>query len=612
MRFRKVVIGAAAVMMFVGVSTIASGAASNAGRHTVARHVSRTPTLTKAHWLALAKAKALPTTYAHTSFAHALPLGGAAFSSDSYFPNDIPKDQAGTAPTLAAAPVVPTSQFQGGHDNGTSSTLGVNAFDQGQAHTPSFDVEPPDQGLCAGNGFVMEPVNLVLRVYHEHNFAPASPALALETLFGNPYAFGYQGGDVTVQGDVRCYFDHDTNRWYVTQLYVDEDTLTSAFQIAVSTSANPLGSYNVYQVNDTDPSDPGCPCLGDQPLLGVNQNAIFITVNEFPFYGGFNGSVVFALDKAGMVAGHHSVNVWSDTVGLNVPTPDGACSPAPFASTCWYSIQPATSSNEQWGTEYALSALDFVNAGDHRVAVWAFTNTQSITSHTPNIQVSDSIVRSEPYIFPPLVRQKAGPIPLGDVGYGAPEGPLNNNDDRMNQVVYSDGILWSGVNTGVNVGGNLQAGIAWFAVAPYLTLHGVGGIMWNQGYVAPPGADVLFPSIALNDDGQGILNFTLSGPSNYPSAAYEQINRFGAGPVRIAVAGQSPQDGFTEYQGYPNIDPRWGDYSAAVADGDSVFFATEMIQHPNCSDTAFLADTTCGGTRDTYANWGTSLSVFKS
>ena len=216
-----------------------------------ARHVSRTPTLTKAHWLALAKAKALPTTYAHTSFAHALPLGGAAFSSDPTSPNDIPKDQAGTAPTLAAAPgSVPTSQIQGGHDNGTSSTLGVNAFDQGQAHTPSFDVEPPDQGLCAGNGFVMEPVDLVLRVYHEHNFAPASPALALETLFGNPYAFGYQGGDVTVQGDVRCYFDHDTNRWYVTQLYVDEDTLTSRVPDRGEHVGEPAGKPDGI-VNDT-------------------------------------------------------------------------------------------------------------------------------------------------------------------------------------------------------------------------------------------------------------------------------------------------------------------------------------------------------------------------
>src|SRR5260370_28935357 len=28
-----------------------------------------------------------------------------------------------------------------------------------------FSVEPPDQGLCAGNGFVMETVNDVLRVY---------------------------------------------------------------------------------------------------------------------------------------------------------------------------------------------------------------------------------------------------------------------------------------------------------------------------------------------------------------------------------------------------------------------------------------------------------------
>jgi hypothetical protein len=111
------------------------------------------------------------------------------------------------------------------------------------------------------------------------------------------------------------------------------------------------------------------------------------------------------------------------------------------------------------------------------------------------------------------------------------------------------------------------------------------------------------------------VSFTLSGPNFYPTSAYATISRSGVGPVKVAALGQSPQDGFTEYE-YRNgpgpqgqtFRPRWGDYSAAVAVGHTIYFASEYIQSPNCSDAAFKLDTTCGGTRTRAANWGTSIN----
>jgi len=45
---------------------------------------------------------------------------------------------------------------------------GMNHYDQrfgSSAGTNQFSLEPPDQGLCAGNGFVVETINDVIRVY---------------------------------------------------------------------------------------------------------------------------------------------------------------------------------------------------------------------------------------------------------------------------------------------------------------------------------------------------------------------------------------------------------------------------------------------------------------
>ena len=81
----------------------------------------------------------------------------------------------------------------------------------------------------------------------------------------------------------------------------------------------------------------------------------------------------------------------------------------------------------------------------------------------------------------------------------------------------------------------------------------------------------------------------------------------------MVVVGQSPQDGFTEYQGFPGpTRERWGDYSAAIFlpnSGGRMYFANEYIQYPNCMPPAFtLTIGTCGGTRDGNANWGTSVN----
>src|SRR5438552_3573907 len=84
-----------------------------------------------------------------------------------------------------------------------------------------FSVEPPDQGLCAGNGYVMEAVNDVTRVYD-----PSGNALTgvedLNTFFGYAPAIVRStrtfGPFVT---DPSCYFDSSVQRWYLTVLTLE-------------------------------------------------------------------------------------------------------------------------------------------------------------------------------------------------------------------------------------------------------------------------------------------------------------------------------------------------------------------------------------------------------
>src|SRR5262249_32258569 len=170
------------------------------------------------------------------------------------------------------------------------------------------------------------------------------------------------------------------------------------------------------------------------------------------------------------------------------------------------------------------------------------------------------------------------------------------NDDRMNQVVYAAGKLWSGVNTVVKTpNGPTRVGVAYFIVSPSSAGGQAGGSIAGQGYVSVNQGSVLYPSIGVNASGQALICFTVVGPNNFPSAAYASVSTSGAGSVHVAGAGAGPEDGFSGYTAFGGArTARWGDYSAAVADADgSIWLANEYI--PNAA-------------RTSLANWGTFVS----
>ena len=158
---------------------------------------------------------------------------------------------------------------------------GVSSVDS--ANVNGFDVEPPDQGLCVGNGYVVEPVNLALTIYHRNGTVIAGPWISRD-FFGEPPAF--IGSDVNIQGDVRCYFDPTTNTFFATQLFLTTalSPNVSHFDVAVNSSGNPTTPWTIYRFDTTDLTDPGCPCFGDQPLFGIDQDNIYISTNEFSIF----------------------------------------------------------------------------------------------------------------------------------------------------------------------------------------------------------------------------------------------------------------------------------------------------------------------------------------
>jgi hypothetical protein len=325
---------------------------------------------------------------------------------------------------------------------------GLNFYQQRYARGGNqFSVEPPDQGMCAGNGYVVEAVNDVFNVFSQATGASALPdntatnivsgfprnvnhAVDLNSFFGYAPAInrstGVRGQFVT---DPTCIYDAQTQRFFFVVLTLEVVPTTGAFthvnhlDLAVSATSNPTGSWNIYRIDvtndgtNTGGANPG-PFLGDYPHIGADANGIYLTTNAYPWCcNGFSGAQIYALSKAQLAAGAASVTMQHiDTSGMvNAPSDAGSTQPG---FTVWPAQSPGTSQFNlaNNGTEYLLSS----NAADeaqkpvsgaagtrtsNQIVVWTLTNTASLNTASPAVGISNRILTVGQYGVPPKQQQ---------------------------------------------------------------------------------------------------------------------------------------------------------------------------------------------------------------
>ena len=200
----------------------------------------------------------------------------------------------------------------------------------------------------------------------------------------------------------------------------------TAVLIAVSKTSNPLDGFRIFSLNTTNDGMPGtgnnpdCPCLPDQPLIGTDDNGLYITTNE---YSTGDGSFGF-FDSVQRGTDLRCFEAEAGGCGeqrIERTDPGGVCqrwrNTDADTGGIWYTVQPAVTppnkpgndgtSNKMKGIQYFLSALEFFGVPDNRIAVWALTNTNSLQSAAPNVQISLDVVNTATaYVSPPSITQK--------------------------------------------------------------------------------------------------------------------------------------------------------------------------------------------------------------
>jgi hypothetical protein len=363
----------------------------------------------------------------------------------------------GTGP----APTVPNGHKAKSSPQFVSGFEGLNHYQQRYSRGGNqFSVEPPDQGLCVGNGYELEAVNDVLNVFNASGQSVLPDNTATNIVSGFPRDvnhavdlnsfYGYAPAVNRTTGiraqfvtDPSCLYDAATQRFFVVVLTLEVVPTTGAFttvnhlDVAVSQTSNPTGGWNIYRIDVTNDGtntggvNPG-PFLGDYPHIGADANGFYITTNAYPWCcNGFSGAQVYALSKSQLAAGAASVTmVHIDTSGMvNAPSDAGSTQPG---FTVWPAQSPGTASfeNSNGGTEFFMSS----NAADeathpvagtggsytsNQIVVWTLTNTSSLNTASPSLTLTNKILSVGQYSLPPKQHQPGtGAAPTTSVSQG--------------------------------------------------------------------------------------------------------------------------------------------------------------------------------------------------
>jgi hypothetical protein len=478
---------------------------------------------------------------------------------------------------------------------------GLNLYQQRYARGGNqFTVEPPDQGLCVGNGYVVEAVNDVLNVFDmsgnsvlpdntSSNIVSGFPrdvnhAVDLNSFFGYAPAIdrttGVRAQFVT---DPSCLYDAGTGRFFVVVLTLETHpngsfTLENHIDIAVSNSSDPTGTWTIYRVDVTNDgsnnpdSGNACPCLGDYPHIGADANGFYVTTNAYPWNGnGFNGAQIYAFSKAQLAAGAANVTmVHIDTFGaVNAPSDAGSTQPG-------FTVWPAQSAGNQFpgNAEYFLSS----NAADeathpvagfggnytsNQIILWTLKNTSSLNKASPSLNLSNKILTVGQYAIPPKQQQPgSGTAPGTDV----PQGYCINDTTTLlsngqtgcwrllfggepphNEVVSTPDSNDTRMQQVMYANGKLwgaldtainpDSGPQRAGIAWYIINPSAGKLIM-QGYLGATGYDFTYPAIGVTKSGRGVMAFTATGDNLNPSAAFAPIDAIvGVGPWNVVPGG---------------------------------------------------------------------------
>ena len=410
-----------------------------------------------------------------------------------------------------------------------TSFLGADSNDSGFI--------PPDSMGAVGPSQILVFVNGRVRLFDKQG-NPDPNLDVTDTAFWAPVRDGHQVTDPGVE------YDRLSQRWIISGI----NTRSADNRVMLAVSDGPTltdqTSFDYFEFDAGDPL-PGPARFADYPQLAVDNNAIYVGVNEFTSSSGsFAGTSLYVIRKSSVIGPTPSIVV------TGFRTVAGALGQGPD------SPQPATTADPAVGSGYVVGPD---NQLTNRLDVLRVTDPGG----TPSITAS-----------PLQITIPATALPLPVPAQGT-TGGLDALDDRYFEAMIAKGpdgsdTLWTAQNIRVNASG-VGSGSGDRDAARWYQLGNLGTdpptIVQSGTLFDTAGSNPRFfwmPSIAMNGQGHASLNASTAG--NGRRAEVAGSGRLATDPLNTTEAFDLIQSSNSGYNLGASAPRRWGDFSQTVVD----------------------------------------------
>ncbi len=451
-------------------------------------------------------------------------------------PGHVHTDRGASPGQQSIGPLAPSGSQPQGRPRPDAPALTTNF--NGISYTQTF---PPDPVIAAG------PSNLVLATNGSVTIRDKTGALiastSLETFFSSVSAVGEN-----LVFDPRVLFDMGSARFFLSATgQIDNPrcslgTCVSHFFLAVSKSSSPTttgsSDWYLYAFDATLDGSTVTTNWADFPGLGVDGTTVVLTANMFSFRRGvFQRAKIRILNKSVLIVG--GAVTWTDFVGMTDPS-TGLLS---------FSLQPALTFGSP-GTFFLASASSTV--GSCNIVVWGIANPLSSPTLSRLPATAGGTCND-----PPAAAQLGGGT------------PLDTGDNRLLNLVYRNGSLWTAQPIAMNFGSGNVSAARWVQIA---VSGWPGAVSFTQDSTF--GADAIwyfYPTVMVDASNNLGIILARSSASEYGSAYYTA--RQGTDPpdtlqpsalLKAGMANQNLKDssGLNRYGDYLGIslDPNDGSF----------------------------------------------------